>query len=267
MRLTLPIACLGAALLVAPAFAQQGEGEPDFARDGPYVGIGGVFLVPGDWTGDFENNFEGEATRIATKNAREALEQIQPGGSLNPPQAVITISGTELDELWGAGGVLGYRVSPNLGLEFEGEWIAESNASSFTIENTGDVGRVEIDELWTVTANVRVYPLTGRIQPFAVVGVGVYHAQLEVSARSVGNTTTGEFGNPPMPIAGIPADFTLIDRKTKTDGVVRAGVGLDVYLTPEIAGEAKVDYVIPFVETGLLDTDYLSVRLGLLYRF
>jgi len=263
----LPIAWLGLALLAAPALAQDSEPEPEFARNGPYVGVGGVFLHPGDWTGDFENNFEGDATRIATKNAESFLSQNQPNAVLNPPQAAIQLSGTDLDEMWGVGGVLGWRVSPHLGLELEGEWIAGSNQSSFRVDNTGDPGTVEIDDLWTITANVRVYPLTGRVQPFAVAGVGVQHARFDAYGRSVGNTTTGEVGNPPVPIAGIPADFELRDRKTKTDGALRAGVGLDVYLTPQVAGELKVDYVIPFVPTGLVTTDYLSVRLGLLYRF
>jgi opacity protein-like surface antigen len=258
-------------VLVLPSAGSAEEGEPDYARNGFYVGVGGVFLYPADWDGDFEDSdFENSAGRVATNNAAAALEAIDEDARLEPPEVLITTSGVDLDELWGAGAVFGYRASPHLALEFEGEWIADSSESSFTIDNTGDRGKIEVDDLWTVTANVRVYPFTGRFQPFGIVGFGLYHADVDARGESNGNTTTGINDDPPPPdvlYEDIPADFSYRSSKTKTDGVLRAGLGLDAYVTPEIAIETKVDYVLPFVDTGLIKTDYLSVRVGVLYRF
>lgn len=269
VRLMLPIAWLGLALLAVPSFAQDEESGPDFARNGPYLGIGGVFMQPGEWARDFDHNYTNDASRIATKNAKAALAVIQPSAVLSPPVASIFIDGVDLHPMWGVGGVAGWRVARNLGLEVEGEWIDGSNESSFTVMNTGDPGGLKIDDIWTITLNVRVYPFTGRVQPFAVAGVGLQHSSFEDFGRSTGNTTTGVIPNtnPPTVVQNVPADFQLNERKTKTDGALRAGAGLDVYLTPHVAGELKVDYVIPFVPTGQVHVDYLSVRLGLLYRF
>jgi len=262
-------------LLLPWAGGAEEEAGPDYAREGFYVGVGGVFLYPGDWDGDFSDSFEDKARDRATENAEAALDALQDANVvdrravLDPSRVKINTSGVSLDELWGVGGVAGYRASPHLALELEGEWIADSNESSFTIDETGDRGRVEVKDLWTVTANARVYPLTGRIQPFGVVGLGVYHAEVDARGATVGNTTTAVIpDNPPVPVdEPIPADFSYDDSKTKTDGVLRAGLGLDVYVTPEVAIETKVDYVLPFTDTGLIDTDYLSVRLGVIYRF
>ena len=258
-------------LVLPSAGSGEEEGAPDYARNGFYVGFGGVFLYPADWDGDFEDSdFENSAGKIATNNAAAALEAIDEDARLEPPEVLITTSGVDLDELWGAGAVVGYRASPHLALEFEGEWIADSSESSFTIDNTGDRGKIEVDDLWTVTANVRVYPFTGRFQPFGIVGFGLYHADVDARGESNGNTTTGINDDPPPPddlYEDIPADFSYRSSKTKTDGVLRAGLGLDAYVTPEIAIETKVDYVLPFTDTGLITTDYLSVRVGVLYRF
>lgn len=270
MRLPIPTALLLAAFLAAPAYAKTGESsesELEFARNGFYLGAGGVFLYPGDWDSDFESSFQGKASGIATTNAEAGLAS-SPATALDPAIVPVNLSGTHLDELWGAGAVLGWRISPYAALEFEGEWISDANESNFIIDSTGDVGKVKISDLWTTTANIRIYPLTGRIQPFGVVGVGLYHAKFETHGATVGNTTTGVAGNPPVVVdSSIPADFDYVQNKTKTDGALRAGVGIDVYVTPHVAAEAKIDYVIPFIETGLITTDYLSVRLGLLYRF
>lgn len=83
MRLPIPTALLLAAFLAAPAYAKTGESsesELEFARNGFYLGAGGVFLYPGDWDSDFESSFQGKASGIATTNAEAGARQLARHG-------------------------------------------------------------------------------------------------------------------------------------------------------------------------------------------
>ena len=60
-------------LVLPSAGSGEEDGAPDYARNGFYVGVGGVFLYPADWDGDFEDSdFENSAGKIATNNAAAA---------------------------------------------------------------------------------------------------------------------------------------------------------------------------------------------------
>jgi hypothetical protein len=244
------------------AVAQSDEREsPDFGRNGPYVGISGSYALPLDWSGDFHGPFNAAASDLANASAQASLDAMNSQAGFQ--EIVIRSSGVDLDDgLLGFGAVVGYRVAPNAALEVEGEWLTGSNASSFTIENTGDTGTAEVKDLWTITANVRVYPLTGRLQPYGVFGLGVYHSTLDVRARTTGLTTPTD-GIPPV----VSADFAIDSSESSLDGALRAGAGLDAYVTAHFAARVGFDYVYPFVDTGFVKTDYISIRFGLLYRF
>ena len=91
-----------------------------------------------------------------------------------------------------------------------------------------------------ITTDLKGFLLTGRLQPFALVGIG---------------TTIGEvrdsFG------AGLEIE--------EADFVARFGGGLDFYLTESLALTLDASYVLP---TGdLADFDYVSLGWGLQYRF
>lgn len=127
----------------------------------------------------------------------------------------------------------GYRFHPHFAAEAHYEWI-----SGFDVSVSGfDVLEVEGH---AVTADVKGYLLTGRFQPFAVVGLG---------------TLTGEVSD------AVGAGFST----DETDFAARIGAGIDAYLTENLALTLDGSYVMP---TGdLEDFNYFSLGWGLQYSF
>jgi opacity protein-like surface antigen len=127
-----------ALLLLLPGSAAA---EADYARPGPYLGVGGTYAfrwVPGD--------FDDDLGLGATVRA---------------------------DNTFGLNTRVGYRASRWLAAELEYEWL-----DGFDVEVEGDGGFTLASH--AVTANGKLlYPGWGRFQPWLLVGVGVsiYEAQ------------------------------------------------------------------------------------------
>ena len=101
-------------------------------------------------------------------------------------------------------------------------------------------------ETWAFTGNAKVFLLPGRIQrsgliqPFALVGLGVVHAEVKDKLGSVAGSSADGFG-------------------------ARFGGGADCYFTKNIALSVRATYVFA---TGDVDAaDYVSFGGGLQYRF
>jgi opacity protein-like surface antigen len=244
----------------ASADVDEGEfEETGFARKGFYVGVGASFGFPNFNSSPFHQEMED----LADASAAVSGADLPPRSEIEP--VTIRTSGMGLDETrFGVGGVAGYRISRYAALELEGEWLADRGQSTFTIKESGDMGTVEVSELWTLTANVRVYPFGGRFQPFGVFGVGLIHSRVDIDIETE-NVTTLAYPPDAAPVV-LPANFVYSKHPSQTDGGLRAGLGMDAYLTEHVAAEVKADYVYSF-SPNITDTNYFSVRLGLLYRF
>jgi opacity protein-like surface antigen len=86
---------------------------------------------------------------------------------------------------------------------------------------------------WSLTGNAKLFALQGRIQPYAVLGLGAL----------------------------------VLDREAGNDAAfaARFGAGLDFYLTPHWVLDTELGYVLP---TGSLsDFPILAIGLGAQYRF
>jgi opacity protein-like surface antigen len=124
---------------------------------------------------------------------------------------------------------LGYRFHPNIAVEAMGERV-----DAFDLKG---VSGVEINT-WTGTLNGKFFALTGRFQPYGLVGIGAMRAQAKVSG----------FGN-----------------TTDTDFAFRFGGGMDSYLTENWLINVEFSYVKP---TGdVKDINYFSLGGGIQYRF
>lgn len=143
-------------------------------------------------------------------------------------------SGLDADTGAGFNVFAGYRAHAYVSAELEFEMLPEIDikASGF--------GKFAEIETWAITGNVKAFPLTGRIQPFALVGIGALHGKLK---DSVG------FGLDESD-AGFAARF---------------GGGLDVYATEHVVVWARSTYVLPTGDVS--DVDYVSFGGGLQYRF
>lgn len=133
---------------------------------------------------------------------------------------------------WGFTGRAGVRVTKNFALDVAADFFDEFNT------NNGDVGG------FAIGLNGKVYPLTGRFQPYATVGLGAY--------RLISNKNT--FGS------GL--NFASSDNATEVMG--RLGGGLDAYVTENIAVFAEVVYLLS--DAKLSDFQSAPVSFGILYR-
>lgn len=195
---------------------EEGEKEADFARRGITVGLAsshGFEEFEGDLESDVQKTFD--------------------------PRAAVKVDGGD-----GLRGTLGYRCHRHFSAEVQVEWIEsfDSKASGFDGAHIGDIDFEPI----VITANAKGYLLTGRFQPFLLLGGGILTLDTTLKNR-------GGFGG------------TRDGSSREESFVVRVGGGLDVYATENIAIMLQGDYVIP---TGALsDLDYGTLGIGVMYRF
>jgi opacity protein-like surface antigen len=272
----------------ASAVMEEDEDEGSkYTRSGFYLGAGGVAGFPHNWNSDFDGHLNDEASDLANANAQHALDP-----SVTPEETIVplsvTVNGAELeDTMFGINGVLGYRAGALVAFEVEGEWIittdnktdldvnavSEPLPGEFIHQTSTGTHTAEVSDIWNITANIKLYPpFIGwlrhleRFQPYAKVGVGVQHSELEYEITTSDFITTNLIRDQP-PVLFAPADFILKSTKTSTDGVLRVGGGFDIYATRNIVSEISAAYVVPFSDTGFLNTDYVSVQWRLVYRF
>lgn len=254
----------------ASAVMEEDEGDESvFVRKGFYLGVGGTAGFPNNWNSDFDGELNDKATDLANQNAQAYLDAPGPPGGTAVPLS-LTVDGADLEDAqFGINGVFGYRAGALVAFEVEGEWLITSNETDLDVSGSTGSHNAEVDEIWTITANVKVYPpFVGwlrhleRFQPFAKVGLGAQNSKLDIDIESSGLTTTNTAGT-----VVVPADFTMKDTETNLDGALRVGGGIDIYATRNIVSEINATYVLPFSDTGFLKMDYVSVQWRLVYRF
>jgi opacity protein-like surface antigen len=132
----------------------------------------------------------------------------------------------------GSGGGLalraGYRMMPHIGAEISFEWLGGFDPG---------FGANSVDT-WSLGLSLRGYLLTGRVQPYGLLGAGV--------AKSDAG------GGLPIKIDG-------------TGGELRLGGGVEIYLTEEVVLDLRGAYL--FRMDDIDDFDYLSISVGASYRF
>ena len=192
----------------APLAVVEEEG-PDYARVGPYIGIGGVYAVELFDENKIEDDFGGGAH-------------------------------VEADNSSGFNVRAGYRVHPNVAVEALYENYLQFNIDAE--DNLGDRAHARVGA-WSTTANVKGYVLTGRWQPYAVVGLGYLSG--DFFARDV--RTNGHFSS------------------TEDGFMMRFGVGMDACIDEHWAMGPEIAYVLPFGDVE--DFDFLTISAGVRYKF
>lgn len=135
---------------------------------------------------------------------------------------------------------LGYRLARRFAVDASFEW-ASAGLWADVVERTA-TQRIRSQrprgdlETWITTVNGRFYLTTGRLQPFALAGIGAMKAT-------------------PVNAAG---------RRDAYGFASRFGGGLDFYLTRHAAATAVVSYVLATGDTG--NSDLLSFRASLTWR-
>ena len=151
------IALVATLLLAAAASAEEEEGQvegPVYARPGFYVGAGGTSGFPVGWDSDADNDLNEEATDLANESATNNL-----GARI--VLLDIVVDGADLEDvLLGVNGVVGYRAGERVAFEVEAEWLIDSNKSNLDVTGSAGSHTAEVEEIWTLTANVRMFPPT-----------------------------------------------------------------------------------------------------------
>ena len=187
--------------------------EDDFARRGWLVGVAGSYAFA-----TFEDD------------AQDELDD-----------SAVNIS---VDDSFGFNGRVGYRCNRRFSAEVQTEWLDGFDAD-LTQSRVDQLANITFEPL-VVTANVKGYFLTGRYQPFLLVGAGAMTA--DVNIRN------------PVGLA-----FTGIDSESKNAFAMRFGGGIDLYATENVVVNLEVDYVFPFGK--LDDLRYVTIGWGVQYRF
>ncbi len=194
------------AILALPAAAQQKPQQPEwddsyypYAREGFYIGLGAQF----------------------------ALENFDKDPAIDVP-------GNESDITADDGGGVelraGYRVNPYVAGEvlFQYYWGFEVRDRAGAL-----AGQNDSFDGWTLTANAKLYPLLGRIQPYGLAGIG----------GIVFNEKQGE----------------------DSGFVARLGGGVDFYLTDRLVLDLEVAYLFP--ASPISELQFATFAAGLQYRY
>ena len=206
---------LVAALSLASVWAAspaRGEGD-DYARRGLYVGAGASYVL---------ERFDFPSATASVNGSSLVRLDVDSGDS------------------WGAEGRVGYRLHPNVAVEGQLQYYDEFGLD-VQISPGSNVSRqvLTIDGL-SVMGNVKGYPLTGRVQPYGLAGMGFLWLQFE-DTRGLG------IEHNEVEFAG------------------RVGAGIDAYLTRNLLLNLETSYLLP---TGDLDNArMIPISFGVQYRF
>ena len=186
------------------------------------------------------------ATLCVSNLARAQEDYSRAGWYLGLGGAVAFPTGTDGDESLGLNARAGYR-GKWAGGEVHFEWFESLDT------------KLAIDDAWALTLDGKLYflagledtlpPLARRFQPFATAGFGYM---------------TFDFPSAVPRLTTLQAlEYSDLD---DWDFVIRAGAGLDVYLTRNIAISVDATYVFA-TSNDLDELEWVSFGWGLLYRF
>lgn len=172
-----------------------------------------------------------------------AIETFERDAQSNLDRVLGVPTDLSVDNSFGFNGRAGYRCHRRFSAEVEVEWL-DGFDSDFSSVGFGQLAKLKYEPI-VVTTNVKGFLLTGRYQPFLLVGAGAMTAEAVLRDDSVG----------------------LGLSRTESDNAfaMRFGGGIDLYATKNIVVSLEADYVLPFGD--LDDLDYVTIGWGVQYRF
>jgi len=245
------IGCMAVALLT-----EGDEGtEEGFGRRGFYLGMSASYAR--------ENFSDTAVTDLVYDQVLDNLRTLRGTPVKGDPTAIppippgdpgiYTIALGELDDdAFGVMGRLGYRCHPRVSTEIQFEWLEDFKGGFYETDMPmNDTPRkFDLDlESLVFTVNAKGHLMTGRYQPFLLLGLGFM--RMESKARDISG--------------GLIPGYAAQESDREVEFALRYGGGLDVYLTEHWVATAEASYLMP---TGKLDNmDYYQFALGIQYRF
>jgi opacity protein-like surface antigen len=241
-------AAIGFAALVLVALpdsarSDQAKNIAEAAAAAALVGIvcSSVALIAEDEVDKDDFARRGWLVGVAGSSAFETFEDDAESDFQNVLGPDVNLS---VDDSIGFNGRVGYRCHRRFSAEVEVEWL-DGFSSDLTEPGVDQLAKVDYEPV-VVTTNVKGYFLTGRYQPFLLVGAGAMTADTKLREP-------------------VGLSFTGLDSESDTAFVMRFGGGIDLYATKNVVVSLEADYVLPL---GNLDAlDYVTIGWGVQYRF
>lgn len=234
MKVPTPAAWALALLLLAPvsAGAQDAGSDADETTQ-----ASGLQPDREGWYGQGGYSLGLDNSSLMERAEQYMAPSLTPGSSL------------DVENSHGFHAAVGYRAHPRVALQARFEYLPSSEVRG-TLAGS-DVSLIQMTN-FNITADVKAFLLTGRFQPYGLIGIGVAHTTLEDDTGAwIGGGTHGDAA-----IAG------------------RFGGGIDVYVTRNIAVYGEGSYLLSdtldFDIAGYpvtQSTEYGSVGGGLMFRF
>jgi hypothetical protein len=213
-----------------------------FDRRGFFIGAGG--------------GFAGENFSDRPMNDIADIFSNQP--QLDVPIMVGPETTATADDSWSVVGRGGYRCHPRYSVGASFEYFG-----GFDTQWTGVLGTGGDDiDIFAATVDIKGYLLTGRYQPYLLVGGGTMHIDTSVT-NPTGITDTIDNDAPPPD--NLPVFGPKIQSRDFTDFVFRLGGGFDLYATDHVVVNIGATYMLPLGEVS--GVDLFTVGGGIEYRF
>lgn len=152
----------------------------------------------------------------------------------NPESGVVSM---DTDHAMGASGTFGYRINDIFAAELQGDW-----ESGWSVDVGPDKESEDILG-GAVTANVRGYLATEKVQPYGLLGLGIGFFEIH-------------HNNLPKL------------KKAQADLVLRFGGGVDFWFTDTVGATLDASYVWPTGASGNIDDlDYFRIGWGFVIKF
>jgi opacity protein-like surface antigen len=240
------------------------EEEEGYDRRGFYAGIAPSYARENFSDSAVVNLVDGELQEGLTFLRRiEVKPPTVPKTYINPPPSTFNLDDID-EDTFGFNGRVGYRCHPNISAELQFEWLDDFDGNisenGMPLNDTARKYDLELESL-VFTTNVKAHLLTGRYQPFVLLGVGF----MRMESKSHDTTPAPRMRPPGCPNDVSKPCFAAQASDRRVEVAARFGGGLDFYITENWVATGEVSYLMP---TGKLDDlDYYTIGIGLQYRF
>jgi len=228
-------------VIYGPDEEEEEEASDAFDRQGFFVGVGAGYAG---------ENF-----------SRRPVNDIADIFSNQPNRSDVIYAGpgtvAKADDSWSVKGGGGYRCHPRYSVGSRFEYFG-----GFDTHWTGALGTGSKDvDIFVATTDIKAYLLTGRYQPYLLLGGGTMHVDTKVT-----NPTGLLVMNNPMPPPDTIQSFgPVIQSRSYTDFVFRFGGGFDIYATEHIVVNVDANYLAPLGQVS--GTGMFTIGGGIEYRF
>jgi opacity protein-like surface antigen len=185
--------------------------------------------------------------------------------AVQPEQSIAPIPGPETtanpDDSWTIKTGPGYRCHSrySIGATFQ-------HFGGFDTEWTGPLGTGAADiDIFAATADIKGYLLTGRYQPYLLVGGGTMHIKTKVTNPTGIAALTPIDPVPSQPPLNTPVFGPVIQSRSYTDFVFRFGGGVDLYATEHVVVNIDANYLLPLGQVS--GVGMFTIGAGIGYRF